>query len=528
MPEPVISPLPFIEPVNYADQLGEEYSELVSNSHKKNLGQYFTPAGIAYFIGSFITSNKTVIRILDPGCGVGILSCAVIENLVNTNPNLKEIHLVAFETDLALLPYADKNFANLTNWLRNKEIGLSCLLCKNDFIIHNSQIFSSNGETDERYDVIVANPPYFKLAKKDPRVVAAKSIVYGQPNIYSIFMVLAARLMRDDGQLIFITPRSFCSGSYFRVFREYFFSLIDLKAIHLFQSRRQAFKRDQVLQENVIIYATYRVNALPRISDVEISTSQGIEDIATRQIKRYSLDNLINLTSYQKILHLPINDVDDQVMAAFKKWDGSLNKYGIEISTGPVVDFRSKKFTRDIKGDETVPLLYLHNVDPMVINWPVTKGVKGKKKPQHIISSEESRGRLVDNKNYVLLRRFSTKDDHKRLIAAPFVCQNYVQYANLGFENHLNYIYKKRGHFSLEEVYGLAGLLNSQLFDLYFRTFNGNTNVSATELRDFPLPGLDKIRQLGKLIYRRVNISESQLDQKVNEIFEINLPINER
>ncbi len=528
MPELEIDPIPFIQPVNYADQLGEEYSKLVTDSHKKDLGQYFTPAAIASFIGSFIVTNKTVIKILDPGCGVGILSCAVIENIVHTNPKLKEIHLVAFETDLALLPYADKNFANLTNWLRNKEIGLSCLLCKNDFIIHNSQVFSSNGETDERYDVIVANPPYFKLAKKDPRVVAAKSIVYGQPNIYSIFMVLAARLLREDGQLVFITPRSFCSGSYFRVFREYFFSLIDLKAIHLFQSRRQAFKRDQVLQENVIIYATHRDSTLRARSDVEISTSQGIEDIAIRQTKMYSLHNLINLKSYQKILHLPINDLDNQVMAAFKKWDGSLNKYGIEVSTGPVVDFRSKKFIRARENEETVPLFYLHNVDPMTINWPLTTGVKGKKKPQYIISSNESKSRLVANKNYVLLRRFSTKDDHKRLIAAPFVCRSYVHYDNLGFENHLNYIYKKHGHFSLEEIYGLAGLLNSQLFDLYFRTFNGNTNVSATELRDFPLPRLDKIRQLGRLIYRKKNISEIQLDQKVNEIFEINLPINER
>jgi adenine-specific DNA-methyltransferase len=56
---------------------------------------------------------------------------------------------------------------------------------------------------------------------------------------------------------------------------------------------------------------------------------------------------------------------------------------------------------------------------------------------------------------------------------------------------------------SAEEACGLAALFNSALIDSYFRTFNGNTQVSATELRAMPLPPLNLIKTLGGLVMTR-------------------------
>jgi adenine-specific DNA-methyltransferase len=95
-----------------------------------------------------------------------------------------------------------------------------------------------------------------------------------------------------------------------------------------------------------------------------------------------------------------------------------LRSYGLEISTGPVVDFRSTDFITFKKQKNSVPLIWLGNVEPMSVTWPL-KTLKGKPKGQYISKKAESLSRLVPNRNYVLLRRFSAKDDSRRLIAAP-------------------------------------------------------------------------------------------------------------
>ena len=48
-----------------------------------------------------------------------------------------------------------------------------------------------------------------------------------------------------------------------------------------------------------------------------------------------------------------------------------------------------------------------------------------------------------------------------------------------------------------DEAWGLAVLFSSSFLDTYFRIHNGNTQVSATELRAMPLPPIEVIRKIG-------------------------------
>ena len=82
-------------PCHYADRLGTYYTSLVNQEHKKENGQYFTPVEIAVLMGSFSDYSNTTLRILDPGCGTAILTCALAEHLA-TNKNLKSIDLVVY------------------------------------------------------------------------------------------------------------------------------------------------------------------------------------------------------------------------------------------------------------------------------------------------------------------------------------------------------------------------------------------------------------------------------------------------
>lgn len=195
----------------------------------------------------------------------------------------------------------------------------------------------------EKFDIIISNSPYFKLSKEDIRVKVSQSIINGQPNIYSLFMAITFCLLNDDGQLIFIVPRSFILGRYFRLFRNFFLNNIQISYIHLFNTRKYTFSKDNVLQETLILKGKKKI-----VSDTDnlitISSSQGINDLSTPRKKSNLLEDLTDTDSVEKIIHLPVNNEEEDIIKLFKTWKGSLNKYDIQISTAPVVSFRSEEF----------------------------------------------------------------------------------------------------------------------------------------------------------------------------------------
>jgi adenine-specific DNA-methyltransferase len=512
-----IPPLKDELPSSYADRLGLSYSSHVSDSHKRKHGQFFSPVGIAQFMASLARCNKPIVRILDPGCGTAMLTCSLVERLAQSNENLSHVEIVAYETDGKLIPLAQQALSYLKRWAEQHKFQLTYVLLSSDFVLSNSDTLENQNRVRERFDIVISNPPYFKLPKSDGRVKAANSIVHGQPNIYSIFLYTAATLLEENGQLVFITPRSFASGFYFRQFRDKFFSLAQLNAVHLFDSRKEAFQRDDVLQENIIISAQRKDSNGDRPKLV-VSFSRGLTDLRQRQAKEFFLDELLDLSSYQKILHLPSSEAETKVISLFKSWRGNLNQYNIQISTGPVVSFRAKKFIqpKPKSGSSFAPLFWLHNASKMQLLWPLNKSGKG----EYVQVCDQSLPLLVPNKNYIFLRRFSSKDDASRLIATPYFADT-VDADLIGIENHLNYIYRPSGHLDRNEILGLAALLNSILFDTYFRTFNGNVNVSATELREMSLPPLETIKQIGNAIILKNEFSQSVVDEVIQQFFDL-------
>lgn len=514
----ILNPIENESPSSYANRLGKRYSSTDSVVSKKEKGQFFTPIEIADFMGKQIVTNKTSISILDPGSGIGILSCSLIEYITKQN-FIRNIKLVVYEIDTAVLKYTKQALDYLKQYLNQKGIELSYVINSKDFVLSNYQALDLQpqmmADEIEKFDIIISNPPYFKLSKEDIRVKVSHSIINGQPNIYSLFMAISSCLLNDDGLLIFIVPRSFTSGRYFRLFRNFFLNNIQISFIHLFNTRKDTFSKDNVLQETLILKGKKKI-----VSDTDnlitISSSQGMNDLSTPKQKSYLLKDLIDTDSVEKIIHLPVNNEEEDIIKLFKTWKGSLNKYDIQISTGPVVAFRSEEFLLENPETDSAPLFWLHNVIKMLADHPVYR----KENKQYMMITQSSIPTLLPNKNYVFLRRFSSKDDKSRLIAAPYFCN--TSKANfIGVENKLNYIYRPKGHLERFETMGISALLNSDLFDTYFRTFNGNVNVSATELREMPMPPLDIIKEIGKLLVLKNDFSIENVNEIVNSFFKI-------
>jgi hypothetical protein len=100
-------------PTYFAERLGETYADSVSKDHKKKNGQFFTPKKIAQFMASYCLEDKEQIKILDPGAGTAVLSCAIVEKILTTNSKVKKIELVVYETDSNVIPYANAALDNL-------------------------------------------------------------------------------------------------------------------------------------------------------------------------------------------------------------------------------------------------------------------------------------------------------------------------------------------------------------------------------------------------------------------------------
>ena len=79
------------------------------------------------------------------------------------------------------------------------------------------------------------------------------------------------------------------------------------------------------------------------------------------------------------------------------------------------------------------------------------------------------------------------------LIAAPLLAGQ-LPGDFVGVENHVNVIYGAERDMTSEDAIGLATLLNSRLYERFFRTISGNTQVSASEIRGTRFPSRGRIR----------------------------------
>ena len=363
------------------------------------------------------------------------------------------------------------------------------------------------------FDAVIMNPPYFKLSKDSDHARVMEDVVHGQPNMYAFFLAVAAQMLRAGGELVAITPRSFCSGLYFRDFRQWFLERMALDHIHLFESRTDTFQK--VLQESIITLS-HRLGR--RTGTVTITTSYGSSLQTSMEQQSLATKAVIDHTTGDYVIRIPTSSEDRAIVTEVESWPNRFIDLGLRISTGPVVAFRAREFLcGEPNGTETTPLFSPSNVRPFETICPLSH----RKQQTWFRVCSESRRLLVPRQNYVLLRRFSAKEERRRLTASCLIGSQLV-WPLLAFENHLNYVYHAERELTVEEVYGLAALFNSALLDRYFRTISGNTQVNATEVRTMRFPGLDTVVRIGKHVKDMPKFSSDSIERMVLQELGIN------
>ncbi len=465
-----------------------QFDALTSPRTRREHGHFGTSPVIADFMaGMFTDIPRRAVQILDAGAGVGTLSAALCERVLRKR---SPRHLVfeLWENDPNLKNRLHDTMAGCKEALEADGHEMEFTVRTDDFILEHAQPSLFNAATSPRFDLAVMNPPYFKVRKDSEHARVMNHVVHGQPNIYAFFIAVAVDLLVDGGELVAITPRSYFNGPYFKRFRKWFFDRMTTRHIHVFDSRIEAFREDAVLQENVILLASKGGSQ----RDVVVTSSAGRE---LEQVERQTLPypKVVEDSSGDHVVRIATGRFEQEIMAAMDSLPQRFRDLSFKISTGPVVTFRSTEFLREQQSENTAPLLWMHNVRPFVTQFPSKNG-----KPKHILVNDDSKRLLLPAKRYVLLKRFTAKEEHRRLVAGIMEAED--SYSSfVGLENHLNYVYRAGDDLSTTEAFGLAALFNSALVDQYFRTISGNTQVNAAEIRTMPVPDIETIREIGKL-----------------------------
>ena len=478
---PVADPLPSI-----LDKVAERESTFSSpngRAQKAEQGQFFTPPRIARFMASLFDLRPGPSSLLDPGAGLGSLTAAFVDRWLSQRSD--DLDVTAIESDPSVL-------GNLKAAHRDiKAHGITTQVLHADFLKWYAASNSLLTGDLATFDYAILNPPYFKLSSRSEDRATLRALGLELTNMYAAFLALAARALKSGGQLVAITPRSFTNGPYFLRFRQDFFTRMSISRIHTIDARNLAFAHDDVLQETIIIHA-YKssTSSSVHITSGDSTASQGA---ATLTVPYHEV---LDPKDPSLTVRVPRDKIDLDANRRLSRLSTSLNQLSIAVSTGPIVEYRSHDHIDLTYGPNQVPLIYPRHLRPHGhLEWPGSKGVK----PISIERNASTAEQLMPQGTYVLVKRFTAKEEKKRIVASTTAGFD-SGCTHLGFENHLNVYHRNGKPLPKELAIGLAAFLNSSLVDLHFRQRSGHTQVNAADLKALLYPTAEELTTLGRIM----------------------------
>ncbi|HIC96904.1 MAG TPA: DNA methyltransferase [Aquificaceae bacterium] len=199
------------------EEIDIEVHSIVANNKikyiKKDMGIFFTPQWVVDFMVNLIDERNldaSSVKILEPACGL-------CQFLIGIKRNKK---------------YIFKNAVVKVGVEINKEAIKHIYehnLAQDIKIIHYDYLL---WDTENRFDIVIGNPPYgipslsehYTIRVDNETKKRYKQIYdtwYGKYNIYGAFIEKSIKLLKENGQLIFIVPATFMILDEFKKLRNF-------------------------------------------------------------------------------------------------------------------------------------------------------------------------------------------------------------------------------------------------------------------------------------------------------------------
>lgn len=441
------------------------YALAQSKVRRKSLAMYFTPPSLSEYVLDRVESfgaDFAKHRFIDPAAGGASFIGPIASRMSTRGARLAWISeaLRGVEVDPALADFARAAARCVV------ERPVDHLVTCGDGLVQ--------GELAS-FDVVIGNPPYRVLSPSERRrmPVWAKPILGNYANLYSLFIIRGLHLLRDNGLLAYLVPRSFIMGDYFRPLRKHISQHSTVLAIDTIEQRKEFF-RD--VSQDVCLLVCRKSTEKSRPYTAR-ARSVG-RDLNWRRESGYRIESSGDAPWVRATQHLTNVKSD------------TLESLGYVVRCGPIVHNRDKGLSEQTRRRrrDAVPLVWGHVIRPHLAVEPASRN----RQPGDGLVTFASTKRYTPpvTEPSIVLQRTNSGDQEKR-IRAGFVDQSWIdKYGGFYGENHVVVISPDSTLKQRCSLQALLRVISSRAVDQRLRLLLSSNSVNVTALRALLLPKL--------------------------------------
>lgn len=391
--------------IKSVSQLSIDYTKATDQKYLKEHGQFFTINNeILKGLLDDYTPGDGTLAILEPSCGTGMIVAECLRFGW-------DCVIDGIELDANLVKRTKSLFANENN-VRIRE---------GDFLkdTHN-----------EKYDLIIGNPPYFELKKEKIDANQFGEVMCGRTNIYSLFIYKSIKLLKDGGELRFVIPRTFLSGKFFSKVREFVHRECEILDIVKFEGNNLFSK---ALQSVIII----KLKKTKHVSDSFV----------------WKVNGMIYFVEKAKALQL-----EDTTC---------ISDLGCTVKTGSIIWNKYKSQLQDSPAD-AIPLIMSTNLKGNELKFDSNTHSQKKQYMKKTTTNE----RFIEKGPFIVVNRIIGHPPRLNVVLVTCDSKEYF------IENHVNVI---KG--PLPSLRKIVQSLRSEGTLQFLREFAGSTQISQYELQ---------------------------------------------
>lgn len=471
------------------------YAMLIGADRRKALSAYFTPPALARAAidaaEAFILARPDGL-VLDPACGGGSFLVPIAEHLIRRKASGKKptkeqcaavlLRMRGLEIDPGLATLSE----SLLTGMLAREFGYK--RPRASTVVKVADTLTD--AIDERFDLIVGNPPYGKVGRGADAAVLARAgsaNIGGHTNLYGLFLLRSLDWLRPGGGLVFIVPTSFVAGPYFSGLRREILARAQVTRIDHHEQREDLFIG--AVQDVCLVVLQRRT--LSR-EQVDSPYQLGWIDVDGA---RHDLGTA-NAAPGGEPWTLPVRTGaiattnPQQAVAPARSY--VLADFGYRLRVGKVVPTRERDRLLPKRSKTSLPLVWASDVRPdgsFAFATARRPTVCPWYEPPTVAPSYATRV------GSVLVQRTSNRDQPRRLNAAAVSATFLAAHAKRGFvaENHV-IILEVATEGPAVSPAALAALLNSVVLNQRFSAVAGSFSVSAKLLSRLALPDPELLR----------------------------------
>jgi adenine-specific DNA-methyltransferase len=217
--------------------------------------------------------SETIHTILEPSCGSGEFITALMREYPDANITGVEFHPIIYD--------------GVTQKFSGTGAGARVRIQHGDFLKYGADAATAAP------DLIIGNPPYFVMKKED---VAAEYYKYfdGRPNIFILFIMKSAQILRAGGVLCFVLPSSFMNSQYYDKTRKYIVRHFAILHISRYDDSNVSGAYLDTAQDTIILILRKNDDA---VGATTTTTLGGVGGVFEKSGATIFTDNLPQITS---------------------------------------------------------------------------------------------------------------------------------------------------------------------------------------------------------------------------------------